>query len=121
MRKSSMERTPLREEFFRRASEDPYLSMIQKMWADAWVSGYEKALRDVITHVEHPREAHEVEEFRHSRSYQDRVADALEFLTATEQRAEELIALAVLGTKMERLASEHIERWMDPRRIEMIG
>lgn len=121
MRKPSMERTPLREEFFRRASEDPYLSMIQKMWADAWVSGYEEALRDVITQVAHPREGHEIEGFRLSRSYQERVADALEYLTTTEQRAEALIALAALGTKMERLASEHIERLIDPRRIEMIG
>lgn len=116
-----MERTPLREEFFRRASEDPYLSMVQKTWTRAWVTGYEQALRDVVTGVAHPRTAHEIETFRYSRSYGERTEDALEYLTENEHRAEELVALAMLGTKMERLASTHIARLMDPKRIEMHG
>lgn len=96
----SMERTALREEFFRLAQEDPYLHLIQKAWADAWARGYEEAC-----------EVHDFE----CKSHYDLHDDALEYLTAHERRAEELVALAVLGTKMERLASEHIARFMDPR------
>jgi hypothetical protein len=105
-----MERTPLREEFFRRANDDPYLSLVQKFWAEAWVAGYERALRDAITEVAYPRESNEIEEFRHSKSHRERINMALEDLTEDRRQAEEAVSLAMIGTKMERLASDHIAR-----------
>ena len=46
-----MERTPLREEFFRLAHEDPYLAMIRKMYVRAWAEGYRRALDDVMDDI----------------------------------------------------------------------
>lgn len=105
-----MEHTPLREEFFRQAREDPYLSMVQKFWAEAWVAGYEKALHDVVTGVSFPREGHEIEEFGHSKSHRERIDIALEDLTGDRRQAEDAVAIAMMGTKMERLALDHIDR-----------
>jgi hypothetical protein len=109
-----MERTPLREEFFRLAQEDPYTYQLQRMWAEAWVLGYETALADVVV-------GGDVSKVIHAKSRYERHDDAIEYLTGDRQRAEDLVALAVLGTKMERLASEHLARLMDPKRIEMHG
>lgn len=108
-----MERTDLREEFFRRASEDPYLHQVQKMWADAWVYGYLQAFADCKEHVFFYRREHdEIDDFVCSRSHPDLIEQALEFLTAQERQAQDLVALATLETKMERLASDHIARPM---------
>jgi hypothetical protein len=104
-----MERTPLQQEFFRRSEDDPYLRMIQKMWVDAYLSGYEEAL-----HRTDSWDAHEL-----SRS--DVREIAVSWLTEKEDRADELVALATLGYKMEKLAIEVIERLMNPKLIAGIG
>lgn len=105
---SGMERTPLREEFFRLAMEDPYLAQIRKMYVHAWVEGYRRALDDVLAiHFCAPYDTHLVEELRYSKSYRDREEDALAYVTATERQAEELVSLALLGGKIER-AQPHL-------------
>ena len=114
-----MERTELREEFFKLIREDPYLAVVERTWARAWVDGYEQALRDVVVLVDPPREAHEIEEFSYSKTYGERLEDARAFLTDTRSRAEEIVALAMLGSKMEKMASDVIQRLLDPKRFEV--
>ena len=112
---SGMERTPLREEFFRLAQDDPYTHQLQRLWAEAWVLGYETALADALV------DGADVSKVIDAKSRYERREDAIAHLTEDRQRAEDLVALAMLGTKMERLASDHIARLMDPKRIEMVG
>lgn len=109
----------MREEFFKLIREDPYLAVVERTWARAWVDGYEQALRDVVVLVDPPREAHEIEEFSYSKTYGERLEDARAFLTDTRSRAEEIVALAMLGSKMEKMASDVIQRLLDPKRFEV--
>ena len=98
-----MERTPLREEFFRQAYDDPYLAVIQKTWARAWVEGYERALRELAESIPYKREREGVLDFLHAKSFSERLDDAIEYLTGEARRAEELVALAIMGTYFEKL------------------
>lgn len=102
-----MERTPLREEFFERAQENPYLAVIEKTWARAWAEGYERALRDLAASIPYEREREEVLDFLHAKSYSERLDDALEYLTGKAREAEEMIALALLGMEIEK-AKPHV-------------
>jgi hypothetical protein len=97
-----MERTPLRKEFFEHAREDPYLAVIEKTWARAWVDGYQRALEELAETIPYKREREDVLDFLHAKSYGERLDDALEWLTGKARQAEELVALACLGTKLER-------------------
>lgn len=106
-----MERTALREEFFEMAREDPYLAQIKRMYSHAWVEGYRRAIEDLIEggapDIGYAREREALQEFLHEKSYSERLEDALAHVTQTERRAEELVSLALLGTKLEK-ATPHV-------------
>ena len=83
-----MERTELREQFFAEVHRDPYAHLILHHVAEAWVDGYEQALRDNgLTD----------EWFRKSR--RDHHQNAIDRLTADRNKAaaEAIIALADIG------------------------
>lgn len=96
-----MERTPLRETFFRLAFENPYLAIVKKMYVRAWVEGYRCALEEYAETIPYKREREETLSFLHSKGYREREEDALTYITESEQRAEELVSLALLGGKLE--------------------
>lgn len=89
-----MERTPLREEFFGLALRDPYTYQLQRLWAEAWVLGYETALADAIV------DGADVGRVIHAKSRYERHDDAIAHLTEDRRRTEDLVALAVIGTKV---------------------
>lgn len=80
-----MEKTELREAFFEEAKNDPWLHTLQRMWADAWVQGYEEAFRrmGLQNHVGRYELLH----------------DAIEDLTSRQKKleAEYLISIANLA------------------------
>lgn len=95
-----MERTELRKAFFAEQRRDPYLSVVTHHVANAWVAGYEQALRD------HGLDAGE--------THGDRVEKALEWLTEASRRSQVdvLVALAELGhlAELSALAERHLAR-----------
>ena|ERR1700691_770403 len=98
-----MDDTELRQAFFAEVVQHPYSHMLARMWSEAWVLGYEKALKDVPEEVPAPRGIEEVEAFRYSRSHSERMADAAEYLTESKNRTETeyLMALAAIGERLE--------------------
>jgi len=109
-----MERTELREQFFAEVHRDPYAHLILHHVAEAWVDGYEQAMRDSVRVLAVPcghDEANVVgADGNHARApqalidlidepYRERHAQAIARLTdrRTKAAAEAIIALAALG------------------------
>jgi hypothetical protein len=115
-----MESTDLRDEFFRLARQDPYSYMLQRMWTEAWVAGYERALIEVKDFV-YQDSVGGVDELANCKSRYERREDAVEDLTGERQKSAEVMALAAMGTKLERMAAPILDQLLDPKRIEREG
>lgn len=100
-----MERTELRGHLAALNALDPWTRMVQHAVADAWVQGYEQAMREAIAELKAdaaPVAAGTVDRLLHSRSWPDRRHAALEHLTDERRRSEveAIVALACLGSML---------------------
>lgn len=97
-----MERTEHREQFFAHAMNDPYTHILMNQWADAWVLGYEAAMKEFVDQLKtagEERAALDTWNHFHEKSRSEWRTDALALLTEQKSKseAEAMIALATLG------------------------
>lgn len=99
-----MERTELREQFFAEALRNPYMQMVEHLYAQAWADGYREALREAAEELDEVGTYGSVvvERLRHRHTLaeleQKGIARATE--EGRKAEAEKIVALGQIGAKL---------------------